>query len=134
MPNRVAHFEIHCDNLERGTAFYRDVFGWDIQGWPMPDGSTYWMAMTAPKGSTEVGISGGFVKRPCPAPAEKQGLNAFCCTIVVDDFDAAMAKALEHGAIVAMPKFALTGMAWQGYFIDTEGNTVGLHQADANAK
>ncbi len=26
------------------------------------------------------------------------------------------------------------GMAWQGYFLDTEGNTFGLHQLDKNAK
>ena len=36
--------------------------------------------------------------------------------------------------IVAMPKFALAGMAWQGYFLDTEGNTFGVHQPDENAK
>jgi predicted enzyme related to lactoylglutathione lyase len=23
---------------------------------------------------------------------------------------------------------------WQGYFLDTEGNTFGVHQPDANAK
>ena len=33
-----------------------------------------------------------------------------------------------------MPKFALPGMAWQGYYIDTEGNTFGIHQPDVNAK
>jgi predicted enzyme related to lactoylglutathione lyase len=32
-----------------------------------------------------------------------------------------------------MPKFALPGMAWQGYFVDTEGNTFGIHQPDENA-
>ena len=29
---------------------------------------------------------------------------------------------------------ALTGMAWQGYYLDTEGNTFGLHQPDPQAK
>jgi hypothetical protein len=24
-------------------------------------------------------------------------------------------------------------MAWQGYFVDTEGNTFGIHQPDENA-
>ena len=43
-------------------------------------------------------------------------------------------KILAAGGVVAMPKFALTGMAWQGYYLDTEGNTFGIHQPDPNAK
>ena len=38
------------------------------------------------------------------------------------------------GGKVAMPKFALAGMAWQGHYLDTKGNTFGIHQADTNAK
>ena len=47
---------------------------------------------------------------------------------------AAAKKILSAGGIVAMPKFAIGGMAWQGYFLDTEGNTFGLHQTDPKAK
>lgn len=133
MPNRVSHFEIHADDLDRATAFYRDVFGWDIQGWPMPDGSTYWMAMTGPRDEAG-GINGGFIQRPCPAPSEPQGLTGYCCTLTVDDYDATAANILAHGGKEAMPKFALAGMAWQGYFLDTEGNTFGIHQPDTSAK
>ena len=32
-----------------------------------------------------------------------------------------------------MPKAALTSMAWQGYDLDTDGNTIGIHQPDENA-
>ena len=28
---------------------------------------------------------------------------------------------------------ALVGMAWQGYSLDTEGNTFGIHQPDPEA-
>lgn len=133
MSNRIAHFEIHADDLDRAAKFYRDVFGWEITKWE--GGSMeYMMIMTAPQGSTEVGINGGLIKRPCPAPAPAQGLNAYVCTIVVVDYEAALAKVLAAGGAVAMPKFAIPGMAWQGYFLDTEGNTVGLHQVDPNAK
>ena len=27
--NRVVHFEIHADDIERAKKFYGDVFGWD---------------------------------------------------------------------------------------------------------
>ena len=45
-----------------------------------------------------------------------------------------MRKLLANGGKVAMPKHALPGMAWQGYYIDTEGNIFGIHQPDKNAK
>ena len=54
--------------------------------------------------------------------------------MAVDSYDETAAKVLAAGGKEAMPKFALAGMAWQGYFLDTEGNTFGLHQPDANAK
>ena len=131
MPNRVAHFEIHADDPERAVKFYTDVFGWKITKWEGGQ-MEYWMVETGGR-EEPGGINGGILRRPCPASKENVGLNAYCCTIVVDDYDTAMKAALEHGAKEAMPKFALTGMAWQGYFIDTEGNTVGLHQPDTNA-
>jgi uncharacterized protein len=43
----------------------------------------------------------------------------------VEDFDV-VAQILDLGGKVALPKFAVPGVCWQGYFIDTEGNTFGL--------
>ena len=129
--NRVVHFEIQVENPERAMKFYKDVFGWSFEQWGE---QKYWMVMTAPKGSTEAGINGGLLPRPCPAPAKEQGTNAFTCTVQVEDFDAIAEKIAAAGGIVAMPKFAFPGMAWQGYFLDTEGNVFGVHQTDPNAK
>ncbi len=131
--NRVVHFEIQAEDPLRAAKFYTDVFGWTFQKW---EGGAfeYWMVMTAEKDSKEPGINGGLIPRPCPPPKPEQGLNAFVCTVQVDHFDE-MAKKIEAaGGKVAMPKFAIPKMAWQGYFVDTEGNTFGLHQADPNAK
>lgn len=131
MPNRVAHFEIHASDPERAVDFYTSVFGWEIKKW---DGGQmeYWMVMTGD--SKEAGgINGGLVRRSGPTPAEGTSSNAFVCTIVVDSYDAYHEKILANGGKVAMPKMALVGMAWQGYYIDTEGNTFGLHQMDLNA-
>ncbi len=139
MNNRLVHFEIQVDDIERAKKFYSDVFSWEFHGWPMPATAiapawTYWGVMTAPKDSKEPGINGGLLPRPCPAPKPEQGANAYVCTVQVDNFDAVAKKILTAEGRVAMPKFALVGMAWQGYFIDTEGNTFGLHQIDQNAK
>jgi len=130
--NRVVHFEIHADNPERAIAFYSAIFGWEIQKWES-DSMEYWMVMTAPKESTEPGINGGLLRRPAPLPSLDQGSNAFVCTMQVDNFDETSKKILDSGGHVAMPKFAIPKMAWQGYFLDTEGNTFGVHQPDVNA-
>lgn len=134
MKNRVVHFEIQVDDVERAKKFYTDVFGWDWHDLGGVTGNTYWGILTAPMDSKELGINGGLLKRPCPAPNAEQGSNAFVCTIQVEDFDAVAKKVAEAGGKVAMPKFSLNGMAWQGYFLDTEGNTFGLHQLNKNIK
>ncbi len=131
--NRVIHFEIQADKPERATKFYQDIFGWKISKWEGGD-FEYWMVMTAEKDSKEPGINGGLLKRPCKMPEEEYGTNAYVCTVQVENFDAIAKKILAAGGKIAMPKFALTGMAWQGYFLDTEGNTFGIHQPDKNAK
>ena len=38
------------------------------------------------------------------------------------------------GATVALPKFSIAGMAWQGYLKDPDHNIFGIHQMDPNAK
>ena len=131
--NRVVHFEIQADDPERAATFYRNVFGWSIDKW---DGGAmeYWIVMTAEKDSTEPGINGGILRRPAKTPPAECGTNAFVCTMEVTSYDETEKKILEAGGKVALPKFAITGMAWQGYYIDTEGNTFGIHQPDKNAK
>ena len=131
--NRVVHFEIQVDNPDRAIEFYKKVFGWDFIKWEGSP-SPYWMVMTADKDSKEPGINGSLLPRPCPAPAPEQGTNAFVCTVQVDNFDDTTKKIKSAGGKVAMPKFAIPKMAWQGYFLDTEGNTFGVHQSDKNAK
>lgn len=128
---RVAHFEIQADDVDRAKAFYTSVFGWTFQDWSGPTGSTYWGVVTG--GDDEPGINGGLLPRPAPAPAAQQGANAFVCTVVVEDYDAAERRILDAGGRLALPKMALTGMAWQGYYLDPEGNTFGIHQPDPNA-
>ncbi len=129
--SRVVHFEVLADDLERAKAFYAAVFGWAFQDYGAVTGSPYWGIVTGP--DEDMGINGGLMQRPVPAAGPEQGVTAYVCTIGVEDFDATAAKVLAAGGQVALPKTALTGMAWQGYFLDTEGNTFGVHQPDPDA-
>jgi len=90
--------------------------------------------MTAEKDSKEPGINGGLLPRPAKTPPQECGTNAYVCTVQVEDFNETAKKIELAGGLVAMPKFALPGIAWQGYFLDTEGNTFGVHQPDESAK
>jgi predicted enzyme related to lactoylglutathione lyase len=129
--SRVVHFEIQADDVERAKAFYSAVFGWTFQDWSGATGSTYWGVVTGPE--DQLGINGGLLQRSVSAPPLEQGTNAYVCTIAVDDYDGTEGRILDAGGQVALPKMALKGMAWQGYYIDPEGNTFGIHQPDPNA-
>ena len=131
--SRVVHFEIQADDLERAKSFYADVFGWQFEDYSaVTGGEPYWGVVTG--SDEEPGINGGLLRRPAPAPAPEQGTNAWVMTIEVEDFDATADRILAAGGRVALPKYALAGMAWQGYFLDSEGNTIGLHQPDPQAR
>jgi predicted enzyme related to lactoylglutathione lyase len=123
--NSPSYFEIQADNPERLLTFYQQLFGWRfarVEGAPVP----YWRIDTE-------GIRGGLLKRPAPQPPPQSGTNAFVCSMEVRDFDDAARQILEAGGHVALPKFAVPGVCWQGYFIDPDGNTFGLFQPDAAA-
>lgn len=129
---RLVHFEIHVDDMERAQKFYGEVFGWTFQDYSEYAGMPYFGAVTG--SDDEPGINGALMQRKSPPPEVGQPLNGFACTIGVEDYDATEARILELGGKVALPKYALPGMAWQGYYLDTEGNIIGIHQPDPNAK
>ncbi|MGB7983121.1 MAG: VOC family protein [Candidatus Nanopelagicales bacterium] len=129
---RVVHFEIQAGDIERAKAFYANAFGWTFEDFSHFVDSPYW-GVTAGR-PDEPGIDGGLLLRPLPPPEAGQGTNAYVCTLGVEDYDAAHQRILAAGGIVAMPKYALPGMAWQGYYLDSEGNTFGIHQPDPEAR
>jgi predicted enzyme related to lactoylglutathione lyase len=129
--SRVVHFEIQADDLERAKSFYTDVFGWSFEDYTEYTGSPYWGVVTGPE--EEPGINGGLLPRPTPRPETGQGTNGFVCTMGIVDYDDTERRILTAGGAVAVPKTALPGMAWQGYYLDTEGNTFGIHQPDPEA-
>ena len=80
------------------------------------------------------GIDGALMQRMGPNPELGGPVAGAVLTIGVESFDATAELILAAGGIVAMPKAALPGMAWQGYFVDTENNVFGIHEPDENAK
>ncbi|ASS49130.1 MAG: lactoylglutathione lyase [Candidatus Fluviicola riflensis] len=123
--NTVGYFEIHSAQPEREIAFYSAVFGWKfIKEEFVP--IEYYRIETN-------GINGGLLKRQGQSPVLGSAVNAFTCSIQVEDFDATSNLILENGGKVALPKFAIPGRCWQGYFMDADHNIFGIFEVNEHA-
>lgn len=124
--NGVAYFEIQSAEPAAAVRFYAAVFGWKFtrqEGLPVE----YWRIETS-------GIRGGLLKRPAPVPPLECGTNAYVCSMEVQSFDQTAGAILGNGGRVALPKFAVPGVCWQGYFLDADNNTFGIFQSDPQAQ
>ena len=130
--NSVVHFEIHADDVSRAVAFYTSALGWKAEDWSEYAGMPHFGVTTAVEG--EMGINGAIMARQGEPPAAGGPVLGAVITVGSGDFEADAARIVEAGGAVAVAKYALPGMAWQGYFVDTEGNVFGLHQPDENAR
>jgi predicted enzyme related to lactoylglutathione lyase len=124
--NTVGYFEIQSSEPARELKFYQNVFGWKFTREEFVPIEYYRIETKT--------INGGLLKRPATVPPTKAGTNAFVCSIQVENFDKTSELILENGGQVALPKFAIPGRCWQGYFIDADHNTFGIFEVDANAK
>ena len=73
------------------------------------------------------------IRRRGDRPIPGQAVNAFVCTVQVDDLDTSLAKSTDLGATLAVPKMPIPGVGWLAYIVDTEGNILGLTQPDPAA-
>jgi len=124
--NAPAYFEIQADDTNCALHFYREAFGWKfdkVEGLPID----YWRIETE-------GPRGGLLQRPVKTPPTQHGTNAYVCSMEVASFDQKAASIMRLGAQIALPKFAVPGVCWQGYFLDPEGNTFGIFQPDPQAR
>jgi predicted enzyme related to lactoylglutathione lyase len=120
--NRFTHFELATTDLEKTAAFYREVFGWQVEKWEGP--VEYWLVNSGDANTP--GINGGLMHTG-------KEMTGTINTVEVDDIDAVLAKALANGAELIMPKDAIPGVGYQAYIKDNCGIVVGVHQADPKA-
>lgn len=125
MSNKVIHFEVQADNIERAKAFYEKALGWKIsqamskaKGDPMD----YWMLETGPK--EEPGIGGGMYQRP-----KEDAIHTYDCTILVSDIDQVIAAVKANGGTITRDKSLLAGIGYFASCMDTEGNRFAVMQA-----
>lgn len=119
--NPIVHFELPADNLDRAQAFYKDVFGWQVNAVPE---FNYALVQTTEVGDDQLpkkpgAINGGMLKREEP-------ITAPVITINVPSIDEAAKHIEAHGGILIRAKMPVGDMGFAAYFKDPEGNVVGL--------
>jgi predicted enzyme related to lactoylglutathione lyase len=121
--NRVIHFEIQADDVNRARNFYEKTFGWEISQMMKAEegGKDYWGLRTGADGTP--GINGGLYQRP---PENK--LYTYDCTIQVTDIDKAIADVKKNGGTIRGEKMEIPGVGWFASAADTEGNRFGIMQ------
>jgi predicted enzyme related to lactoylglutathione lyase len=121
--DKVVHFELPADNLERAQNFYRSAFDWSINTVP---GMGYTLVQTTPSGTdgrpTEPGaINGGMLARQAP-------IKNPVLTIQVASIDDSLKQIAKLGGRVLRGKLPVGDMGFAAYFSDCEGNVLGLWQ------
>ena len=121
--DKVVHFEIPVDDLERAQKFYKSVFGWKMESLP---GMEYIMVGTSPvddKGMPKESgaINGGMMKRQKPVTSP-------VITIGVEDIESAIKNVKKMGGEIVRAKIQMGEYGYAAYFKDPEGNIIGLWQ------
>lgn len=131
--SRPVHFEIEVSDVPKALEFYAAAFGWTFEDYSEYAQRPYFGAVTGP--GDQMGINGAIMERDSTDSSPTSGVpsNGAVLTMGVENFDATTEKILAAGGAVVREKYALPGMAWQGYFLDTDGNVFGIHEPDENA-
>ncbi|OGK13877.1 glyoxalase [Candidatus Roizmanbacteria bacterium RIFCSPHIGHO2_02_FULL_37_15] len=121
--DKVVHFEIEADDLDRAQKFYQEIFGWEIQNVSAP-GMEYRLINTVETDEKQMpkeagAINGGLQKKT----GQSKGV-----VIVIDvkSIDETLKKVQERGSKIVMPKTQVGDMGLYARVTDTEGNVIGI--------
>jgi predicted enzyme related to lactoylglutathione lyase len=115
MAGKLVHFEVAAKDTSRALDFYKNMFGWEFQGFE--GGPEYHMTQLADQ-------MGGAVY-----PGDPGAVRVY---FDVDDINSGAARLKELGGKADDPQ-PVPGMGWFATGEDTEGNAIGLWQTDPNA-
>ena len=127
MKNKMTHFAIHIDNIERAKNFYDGVFDWGFNSYGQGD----FLQIKADKSENGELIGALQSRQYSPIPDKIIGLE---CTIGVENIDEIIEKVKSNGGQVLMPKTAIPYVGYIAKFLDTEGNLICGMQYDNSAR
>lgn len=121
--NRVVHFEIPADDIERAKKFYGDNFGWKLHQLG-PDMGHYVLVHTGPTDEhgmpqDKAFINGGLMRRDSSARSPVIVLS-------VADVDKTVERVKQSGGTLVGEILDIPTVGRYGRVQDTEGNVIGL--------
>jgi predicted enzyme related to lactoylglutathione lyase len=117
MANPFVHVELATTDIGKAKQFYRQLFDWQLEDMPMPEG-TYTMV------SVGEGTGGGMMQHPMPGAP-----SMWMAYVLVDDIRAATAKAKSLGATIMRDATEVPDMGWFSILVDPTGAHLGLWQS-----
>jgi uncharacterized protein len=117
--NPVGWFDIHVSNMDRAKKFYETVFNIKLVDLPIEWGKQ----SLFPFDHESPNISGALVEKTDMTP----GGNNTVVYFETDDCIAEENRIREAGGKIVRPKMSIGEFGFVSIFIDTEGNTIGLH-------
>lgn len=127
MKNKLTHFAIHTDDIERAKKFYDGVFDWGFNAFDPGD----FLQIKADKSVNGELIGALQSRKYSPVPDKIIGLE---CTIGVENIDEIIERVKSNGGQVLMPKTAIPYVGFIAKFLDTEGNLICGMQYDNTAR
>jgi hypothetical protein len=120
MANALTWFEIPAADFSRAEKFYSAIFATELIPMQGIEGMDFKMAMFP----AEDGVGGGVVQGEGYMPSAEGTvvyLNAG------DDLNVVLSRVEAAGGQALMPKTSIGENGYMAFFIDSEGNKVGLH-------
>ncbi len=127
MKNKMTHFAIHIDDMDRAKNFYEGVFDWGFASYGPPD----FLQIKADQ--TDSGELIGALQSRKYSPV-KEKIIGLECTVSVESVDEIIKRVEDKGGQILMPKTAIPYVGWITKFLDTEGNLVCAMQSDNSAR
>jgi predicted enzyme related to lactoylglutathione lyase len=119
-PNSLAWTECVASDVDKGRAFYSDLFGWDTQEMDSASGGVY--TLFKKDGRSVCGLL------PSPAP----GMPSFWLTYFdVANCDDAVAKVQQLGGEIKRPTTSIPGVGRFALIADSQGAGFGLIQPES---
>lgn len=117
--NPVGWFDLNVANLDRAKKFYETVFNVKLTDAPLEWGKQSFF----PFNPQSPNISGALVEKKEYKPSSNNTVIYF----ETEDIIAEEQRIEKAGGKVVQPKMNIGEFGFISIFIDTEGNTVGLH-------
>jgi uncharacterized protein len=125
MPGELVHFDIPAEDVDKMSAFYRNVMGWKIEPYGSEYGG-YLMIDPAPDKDPEMAVKGGMGEKQMP---EQSPMNYYR----TDDLEKFNQRVKDNGGQVMMEKMPVAKMGYLSVCIDPEGNAFGGWLDDPDA-